>query len=310
MATQDMSALHTVHIGERDDFKVFPGIGPGVENRLHAAGIITYQQLAALSPDDIARILSDMVGFSVDRIIQQDWIGQARHLVAELHDDNPTNQQHYAVFTLELLLDKDNIVRRTRVMHVQSQQEETWAGWDDRRLIQTYIDQAGLHVKSPAEWGQHEDQPPVNKESPAEHQAKTPAAEHPRAMLSGKFCVLEMDTQTQQPRNSRWMLPRDQPIILRLKLDLRELQTAGDTPLNYSVIIYSKAMSTGSRLMVGSSKGRIMPGEDTVIEIDALNLSRGIHRLEAFVMLAPPAREPQPDSSQVAFFDGGLFQVY
>ena len=69
----------------------FLGIGPGVENRLHAAGIITYQQLAVLSPEDIARILSDMVGFSIDRITQQDWIGQACHLVAELHDDNPTN---------------------------------------------------------------------------------------------------------------------------------------------------------------------------------------------------------------------------
>lgn len=310
MATQDMSALNTVHVGERDDFKVFPGIGPGVENRLHAAGIITYQQLAALSPEDIARILSDMVGFSFDRIIQQDWIGQAHHLVAELHDDNPTNQQHYAVFTLELLLDKDNVVRRTRVMHVQSQQEESWAGWDDRRLIRTYIDQAGLRVKSPAEWGQHEEQPPVNRESPAKNQAKTPAAEHARAKLSGQFRVLEMATQTQQPRTSRWMLPRDQPIILLLKLDLGNLETAGDSPLNYSAIIYSKAMSTGSRLIVGSSKGRIMPGEDTVIEVDGLNLSRGIHRLEAFVMLAPPAREPQPDSSQVAFFDGGLFQVY
>ena len=201
-------------------------------------------------------------------------------------------------------------MRRTRVMHVQSQQEETWAGWDDRRLIQTYIDQAGLHVKSPAEWGQHEEQLTVNRESPAEHQAKTPAAEHPRAKLTGKFCVLEMDTQTQQPRNSRWTLPLDQPIILRLKLDLGELETAGDTPLNYSAIIYSKAMSTGSRLIVGSSKGRILPGEDTVIEVDGLNLSRGIHRLEAFVMLALLAREPRPDSSQVAFFDGGLFQVY
>ena len=44
MAPKEMSALKAKQIGEGDDFKIFPGIGPGVENRLHAAGIITYQQ--------------------------------------------------------------------------------------------------------------------------------------------------------------------------------------------------------------------------------------------------------------------------
>ena len=310
MAIRDASTLHNKNIIEMDDFKVFPGIGPGVENRLHAAGILTYQQLAALSPEDLARILSDMVGFSVERIVQQDWIGQARQMADEIQGERSTNQQHYAVFTLELLLDKENTVRRTRVMHVQSQQEETWAGWDDQRLIRYYVDLAGLNVKSPDVQDLRKDQEPMPKEIPQEHLARQRAVESLPAQLSGRFHLLEMEADFQRPRTSRWMLPEDQPVIIRLKLDLSELETAGDIPLNYSAMVYSKELGTGSRLMVGSSSGRITPAVNNIIEIECQNLNRGIHRLDAFVTLAPQGREPKPDFDQVAFLDGGLYQVY
>ena len=310
MAIRDASTLQTEHFEEKDDFKVFPGIGPGVENRLHAAGILTYQQLADISPEDLARVLSDLVGFSVERIKQQDWIGQARQKAAEIQDERSTNQQHYAVFTLELLLDKENAVRRTRVMHVQTQHEETWAGWDDQRLIQYYVNLAGLSVKSQEAGIRGADQEPVLKDIPPAHLTQQPVAESLPAQLSGQVHLLEMEPYTQRPRTSRWMLPENQPIMIRLKLNLSELELAGDVSVNYSAVIYSKEMRTGSRVMVGSDKGKITPAVNNIIEVECHNLNRGIHRLDAFVMLAPPGREPRPDSDPMAYLDGGLYQVY
>ena len=68
---------------EIDDLKLINGIGPAVERRLHSVGIYTYAQLAALSPADIAAAVADLAGLSAERIIKQDWIGQARKLSSE-----------------------------------------------------------------------------------------------------------------------------------------------------------------------------------------------------------------------------------
>src|SRR5260221_3998531 len=66
-----------------DDLKLINGIGPAVEKRLNGVGIFTFVQLAALSPADIAAAVADLTGLSAERIIKQDWIGQARRLAAE-----------------------------------------------------------------------------------------------------------------------------------------------------------------------------------------------------------------------------------
>ena len=46
------------------------------------------------------------------------------------------DRQAYETFVVELLLDEQRAVRRTRVVHVQSGTEERWAGWDEERLLQ------------------------------------------------------------------------------------------------------------------------------------------------------------------------------
>jgi hypothetical protein len=66
-----------------DDLKLINGIGPAVEKRLIGIGILTYAQLTALSPADIAAAVADLAGLSAERIIKQDWIGQARKLAEE-----------------------------------------------------------------------------------------------------------------------------------------------------------------------------------------------------------------------------------
>jgi len=134
-----------------EDFKLIRGIGPGVASRLHGAGILTFAQLAALPTTEIAGLLSDLAGLSVERIAKQNWSGQARDLAAELSASELQNditaepsRQHYATFTVELLLGEGNDVRRSHVVHIQQGIEDTWAGWDDSRLVDFFIKQAEL----------------------------------------------------------------------------------------------------------------------------------------------------------------------
>src|SRR5205823_4327463 len=124
-----------------------------VENRLYKAGILTFAQLAALSPGEIVAQVAGLA--SAERIIKQDWIGQARALAArpaaappvELpdHMGAGSSSQHYATFAVELLLDENNHVNRTRVMHVQSGDEDLYLGWREPRLIEFLVQHAGLN---------------------------------------------------------------------------------------------------------------------------------------------------------------------
>jgi len=142
-----------VHDNTLDNLKRIKGIGEGVETRLNQAGILSFAQLAAASPEQISDILTDMIGMSPQKVGEQDWIGQAKQLSAEVEADEETNipasssdQQHYETFSVKLLVDDDKQVRRTNIVHVQKGEEENWAGWDEQRLIAFVVEHAALTI--------------------------------------------------------------------------------------------------------------------------------------------------------------------
>jgi predicted flap endonuclease-1-like 5' DNA nuclease len=57
------------------------GIGPAYERALLGVGITTVAQIATLSPEDIERI-APQIKARADRILRDDWIGQAQLLIA------------------------------------------------------------------------------------------------------------------------------------------------------------------------------------------------------------------------------------
>jgi predicted flap endonuclease-1-like 5' DNA nuclease/cytoskeletal protein CcmA (bactofilin family) len=59
-----------------DDLEIVIGVGPDEASRLRAAGVRTLAELAAADP----AILGPAIGVPVERIVSEDWIGQARRL--------------------------------------------------------------------------------------------------------------------------------------------------------------------------------------------------------------------------------------
>jgi predicted flap endonuclease-1-like 5' DNA nuclease len=67
---------------ERLGLRRIRGIGPAFERALLGLGVTTVRQIAELSPDDIVRI-APLIKASADRIVRDDWVGQAERLTTE-----------------------------------------------------------------------------------------------------------------------------------------------------------------------------------------------------------------------------------
>ncbi len=64
---------------DKDDLKEISGIGPAMEGKLHADGIVSYRQIAQLSAAEIERIETQVI-HSGGRIQRENWIEQANEL--------------------------------------------------------------------------------------------------------------------------------------------------------------------------------------------------------------------------------------
>ena len=137
-----------------DDFKLIKGITHNVDKCLHAADIQTYSQLACLTPQEVLSILGK--GYSIRRIEKENWIGQAQDLIQKSNLHKPdkketirqTTRQHYENFTIELLLNEKNLARRTHIIHVQSGDADTWAGWETEQVFNFVLRHTGMRPPS------------------------------------------------------------------------------------------------------------------------------------------------------------------
>jgi hypothetical protein len=77
-SSRSRAARPTAHPG--DDLKLISGIGPAAARRLEGAGIRTYKDIVASTPEELGAILAGVAGHSAVRIAASDWIGQARRL--------------------------------------------------------------------------------------------------------------------------------------------------------------------------------------------------------------------------------------
>jgi large subunit ribosomal protein L19 len=78
--------------GQPDDLTRINGVGEVLAEKLNKLGIYKFEQIANFSDEDIARV-DEVLDFK-GRIEREDWIGQARTLVAEsTQDEIPAEQK-------------------------------------------------------------------------------------------------------------------------------------------------------------------------------------------------------------------------
>jgi predicted flap endonuclease-1-like 5' DNA nuclease len=76
----DYKSFGTASEEEKDDLKMISGIGPFIEERLHALDIFTFRQISKFTTRDVETINDAIIYFS-GRIERDEWIAQAREIV-------------------------------------------------------------------------------------------------------------------------------------------------------------------------------------------------------------------------------------
>ncbi len=77
----ELTALFKKPKGAPDDLAQIQGVGEVLVEKLHKLGITKFEQIANFSDEDIAKV-DEVLDFK-GRIEREDWIGQARALIAE-----------------------------------------------------------------------------------------------------------------------------------------------------------------------------------------------------------------------------------
>jgi hypothetical protein len=280
-----------------DDFQKIAGIGQAIERRLHDAGILTYQDLAARSPEQIAARLADVAGLSSARITSQDWTGQAGRLAGSAAPPLPSEpDQTYASFHIELLLDVDGSVRRTKVHHLQSGQDEAWPGWDEGRLMALLSGHIPfLAPRQPAEAPQQpaEAPGPPSSATPTMDQQETAAPsgsemETAKLPVSLPSTVLRIENLglTREGQRIHRHSPGE-PTSMGFTLHVTRASTQAATFDFIADVTASSELGDNQRQLLGTAQGAIRAGELLPVELAGPPLLRGLYRLEATVAIYP-----------------------
>ncbi len=283
-------------MGAPDDFTLINGIGSGIERRLHSAGVFTFRQLGSMSPSAIIDAIGSLVGLTPDRILRQDWIGQAQSLalaapsepletvlaVPEEEPDKPADRQHYQMFTVEILLDEADDIRRTRVVHVGSKRESTWAGWDAERIIQSMGDLAGLNLPGPAA------QPiPVTVEESVESLQKPTPQEHrhPDWVDKTRFQLSKAVTRSIHTEQPGSLFLQDRKVHAQFLLDLADSMKTPEKQFAYHADVFIHRLDDPGKWWLKSIHGQLPGREPVLVEFDTEELLPGTYMIDTRVLV-------------------------
>ena len=253
-----------------DDFKLISAMSPALERRLHNAGVRTYAQLASMSPASLSQLLAGS-GVSASKINQQDWIGKARELAGLPDADAPdapnmpaeeaelVYRQHYAVYTVRFLLNESNEVRYTEVKHVESEDKQTWAGWDEQSLVKFFAEHADLKL------------PPVHMVISDKAQGAAVLEMPERMPLAITVTDVGLDEAKAQPLNGKVLF--GQRLCTHITFDLTgdDVQAVTATESAFIVQALAREQVTGQTHMLGTADGHLCADTlmySTAVEFD------------------------------------------
>jgi Helix-hairpin-helix domain len=307
---------HGDDVARADDLTRIGGIGSKIAEKLNAAGIQTYADLASRSADDIIKLLPDVSGLSAARL--DSWRDQARELAATTSATAPEtsgmpetpgapagapgNGQHYESFVIRVLLNEDGSIRRTTAQHIRTGAKRHWPELEREALsdfIETAIASAApsaqASAEAPADQAQRAEVAltrPGEPEPAPEH--GTPAeARRPRRVSSAVVSV------------ERTALRAAEPFTMTITIDLADPASHADR-LAYSAVVVARPLTGGPKRTVAQSEGLIATTA-SALSIDAAGLPPGAYRLEGAVSLREPGSDRPVDLAALA--EGLLVQV-
>lgn len=246
MAQKNSSASQAV-TSQTDNLEAIHGIGKAIALRLYGAGIRTCAQLAEMTHEDLYELVQgSRPGLTLNKLVEEDWPGQARRLVAAAaagEEAAAADSQHDMSFTIKLLLEADNRVRRTIITHTQSGQELRASGWDVDQTLGFMARYAELRSAAPqAAPGPVAAGPTAGPEPPA-----APAAH--MAQAGPTLAVAAATTRESGSASFSGVLPAGRDWILGVEWTLSGAQ-ADVLDEEWLVEVYLESMGPGPEYVV------------------------------------------------------------
>ena len=251
--------------------------------------------------------------------------------------DETSPSSHYATFTIELLM-QAKTVRRTRITHVQTSQQWSWAGWDEEKMLGTIAH--GTSLRRPR--SSSSTSRPARRRKPNIVPALAPTPEATPLVVSQAVeeaapvtiaiaeapatpatqitpTPIQMRVQrgqvlTEGSDAATQVLMNQQAFRIRMGLDMPPQQDASG-PYRFHAVVQAKALADGSRALLCEREGEVeMTDDDSAsIEFDGAALAPGTYRLTATVALQPADTNPEGKHAVPAsatWVEGMLLHVY
>ena len=171
-------------------------------------------------------------------------------------------------YVVELFLDEQHHIQRSKIHHVQSQEEEAWEGWDGKRLLGFLESREELAI-------------PLTTATPAEPIAAAPEAEtqaEPR-LPSTPRVVLTPGRLDIEPCRA------GESVRIGLAMNLASYPARG--PLQYSVQVFAKRVGHRGYLAVVEENGAVPAAPEIVLNLEGTPLPVGAYRAVAAITLTP-----------------------
>jgi hypothetical protein len=327
-----------------DDFRLIKGLTKTAKAKLHTAGILTFAQLAAMSPHEVIVAIGSSQEITAEHILREDWIGQASKLAAptevvvEPGIEPPAQQpipepdERRTSFALELKLNEDNTVRQTRVMYVESEEtdaEENWPGWDETRLL-GFIARRGKITSTPKVEMKETQAAPATGISIEERLnqlfSKSGVGATANAFSVTNPSVEAVPAKLVPPLSSKLevfagesgvpsgLAVSGEPYCVRVRLDSTEVKPLAASELAYRVTVYARHLASKFEpkqyLVIGESEGVLAATDELVFTVNGAKLSQGAYRLHAAVRFNALGTESASPRRVTTLFECGLLQIY
>lgn len=319
------------------DFTRIRGISPKIASRLQEVGILTFEKLAAMTPNEVVARIGIASGVSSEAIAKKDWIGQAAKLAeqpepVESGSIKTEPELHAVNYLVELFLDDQNQVRRTRIHHVESDEENAWEGWQEQELITFFTRRAELSIPkqtTPKPIEQPTNQPEMvavslkksvkGSASPTviSSMTKTAAQKAQPDMGTtgevgaiGQLRLQGLELVPADLNSPSRSFSHNQDFNIRLNLNMTEIADIGNELFNYDVRIRAKSLTGEEHQSITQEQGVIAQADETTLNLKGKLLPPGVYRMSASLTLSPQNAKIASGRNLTTSLDGGLFEVF
>jgi hypothetical protein len=172
-------------------------------------------------------------------------------------------------FVVEIFLDDDHQVTSTQVLHVKRNEGETWAGWDERRLIGFLVRHAGIAHDEPVS--------KITAEATHATKAREPEVE---------VAVKGLAVLPQGAHEPATLLNSGESFDVKMAVSVR-----GRVPgqgLSYTAGAYARRAKNRTKIELGETIGRLRANQDAiVIAAPHKDLQAGSYTVSAYLLLSP-----------------------